>query len=195
MAIFSSARFCGLWIGLILTLALSACGFQLRGLADLAFNKLYIQGPALTISKALNKQLAINGVKIVDTPEQAELMLELLSESTENRILSLSGGGKVREYELFYRVHFRLRDAASELWGPVQKIENRRDFSYDDTQLLAKQFEEARLYDDMRSDTVREILRRLVVHKPRSATKPAVVDPVVTDPAIIAPASTESTVQ
>ena len=179
MTIFNSARIYGLLLGLICTATLSACGFQLRGLADLSFNKLYIQGPALSISAALNKQLAINGVKLVSTPQQAELLLEMLSESTENRILSLSGGGKVREYELFYRVHFRVRDAASELWGQVQTIENRRDFSYDDSQLLAKQYEEARLYEDMRADAVREILRRLVIQKPRAAVKPAETEPAV----------------
>jgi LPS-assembly lipoprotein len=73
----------------------------------------------------------------------------------------LSGGGKVREYELIYYVTIRLRNASSELWGQPQVIEQRRDYSYDDTQLLAKEGEEARLYSDMRSDASREILRRL----------------------------------
>jgi LPS-assembly lipoprotein len=173
MAIFNNARWHGLLLGLICIVGVSACGFQLRGLADLSFDKLYMQGQSLTISTSLKKQLAINGVKVVSTPEEAQLLLEMLSESTEDRILSLSGAGKVREYELFYRVHFRVRDAASDLWGPSQTVENRRDFSYDDTQLLAKQFEEARLYEDMRADAVREILRRLVVQKPKAAAKEA----------------------
>lgn len=165
---FSMARTCLL----LSALTLAACGFQLRGLADLAFQNLYIQGPNLTISKNLKKLLAVNGVTIVSEQDKAELMLELLNESTEDRILSLSGAGRVSEYELFYRVNFRMRDPANELWGPVQKLEERRDFSYDDTQLLAKQFEETRLYDDMRDDAVREIMRRLIVQKP-SKTKPA----------------------
>lgn len=153
----------------VCVLMLAACGFQLRGLADLAFQNLYIQGPTLTISKDLKKLLAVNGVTVVDEQEKAELMLEFISESKEDRILSLSGTGRVSEYELFYRVNFRMRDPANELWGPVQKLEERRDFSYDDTQLLAKQFEETRLYDDMHTDAVREIMRRLIVQKPSKA--------------------------
>jgi LPS-assembly lipoprotein len=90
-----------------------------------------------------------------------------MSEGNEERILSLSGTGVVREYELFYRVNFRLREPASETWGPVQVVENRRDFTYDDTQLLAKQYEQQRLYEDMRTDAVRELMRRLVVQKPK----------------------------
>lgn len=145
---------------------LAACGFQLRGKEDLAFDTLYVQGANLSISKQLKRQLEINGVEIVTNPEKAELVLELMSEDTEQEILSLSGEGVVREYELFYRVHFRLRNPASETWGPVQIIENRRDFTYDDTQLLAKQFEREQIYNDMRSDATRELLRRLVVQKP-----------------------------
>ena len=151
---------------------LAACGFQLRGKADLAFDTLYIQGPRLSISKQLKKQLEINGVDVVESAEKAELVMELMSEDTEEQILSLSGEGVVREYELFYRVHFRLRNPASETWGPVQVIENRRDFTYDDTQLLAKQFEREQIYNDMRSDATRELLRRLVVQRPEQI-KPA----------------------
>jgi len=160
--------FIHLWIA-VLALTLAACGFQMRGMADLAFHKLYIKNNTLSISKSLKKTLEVNGVTIVNNPEKAELMLELMSESTEKKILSLSGGGLVREFEIFYRVNFRLRDPSSELWGPMQMIEGRRDYSYDDTQLLAKQSEEGRLYDDMRVDAVRELLRRLIVQKPKAA--------------------------
>lgn len=155
---------------LLLTLTLAACGFELRGLSDLAFHNLYMQGPTLTISKPLKKSLAVNGVTIVNDPEKAELMLEMMSEGTEKRILSLSGKvGVVREFELLYHASFRLREPSSELWGEVQTVSGRRDFSYDDSEILAKSFEEKRLYQDMRDDAVREIMRRLIVQKPKKA--------------------------
>lgn len=168
MRMFSFTRLHLILFGLMCTLALSACGFQMRGVQNLAFENLYIQGN-LSISKALKKSLAVNGVKIVSDPEQAELMLELMGESSEKRILSLSGTGVVREFELYYRVHFRLRDPSSETWGDVQMVEGRRDFSYTDAEYLAKSFEEVRLNDDMRADAVREIMRRLVVQKPNKS--------------------------
>lgn len=147
-------------------LALTACGFEMRGTADLAFKTLFMQGANLSVKKDLIKSLKTNGVTVVDEAEKAELFLELLSEQREQNILSLSGGGVVREFELVYRVNFRLRNPNSETWGAVQSIEGRRDYSYDDTQLLAKQFEEQRLFEDMRNDAVREIMRLLVVQKP-----------------------------
>ncbi len=154
---------------LALLLALTACGFQLRGTADLAFKNLYMQGSKLTINKNLTRSLKVNGVTVVDNPEKAELFLEMLSEQREQKILSLSGSGKVREFEIIYRVSFRLRNPSSEIWGPVQTVENRRDFSYDDSQLLAKEAEEQRLLEDMRNAATREIMRLLVVQKPQAA--------------------------
>ncbi len=167
MRLFRMSR---VWL-LIWSLSLAACGFQLRGLEDLSFKNLYIQGPGVSISKPLSKALKVNGIIIVDKPEKADLMLEFINDGIEKRILSLSGGaGVVREFELFYRVNFRLRDPSSPLWGEVQTIEGRRDFSYTDAEVLAKSYEELYLYEDMRQDAVREIMRRLVVQKPKAST-------------------------
>ena len=147
---------------LLMILSLAACGFHLRGLADLSFQSLYIQqSSAVSIINDLKRSLTTNGVKIVTVPEQAEMQLDLMGENTDKRILSLSGSGRVREYELIYRVTFRTRVDSGQTWSAPQTIETRRDFTYDDTVLLAKQAEETRLYNDMRSDASREVMRRL----------------------------------
>jgi LPS-assembly lipoprotein len=146
---------------LLLALTLAACGFQLRGAADLSFKNLHIQGPKLSISRDLQQSLKANGIQVVESAENAELLLELVNEVNEKRILSLSGGGLVREFELNYSVHFRTREPANALWGPVQTVQMRRDFSYNDNALLGKLGEEAQLNADMRKDAVREVLRRL----------------------------------
>ena len=153
---------------LMMTITLMACGFHLRGLADLSFEKIHINNQSLSISRDLNVSLKSNGVKVVKEPEEAQILVDMMNENTEKRILSLGGTGTVREFELFYRVSFRVKDASDELWGPPQMVEGRRDFSYLDTELLAKSYEEAQLYEDMRSDAVREILRRLVAQKPKA---------------------------
>ena len=152
---------------LMLALVIGACGFHLRGTADLAFTTLYIKG-ASSISKDLTSTLKTNGVKVVSQPEDAEIMFEFVSDGVEKRILSLGGSGSVREFELFYRLKFRIRNASEELWGPEQMIEARRDFSYLDTELLAKSYEETMLYEDMRHDATRELMRRLVAQKPKA---------------------------
>lgn len=147
-------------------LVTTACGFQLRGVADLPFKNLYIQGGQLTLTRDLERQLKANGVRVVQKSEDAEVMLELMSENNLKRIMSLSGGGLVREFELSYVLNYRIRDASNPLWGPVQTIRGRRDVSYNDNVLLGKAEEEARLYQDMRSDAVRVLLNRLTSFNP-----------------------------
>ena len=151
---------------MLLTFALAACGFQLRGTADLAFKNVYIQGGKLSVTRDLERTLKTNGVQIAAKSEDAELLLELVSERSQKRIMSLSGGGLVREFELIYLLNFRIREASNPIWGPVQTIRNRRDFSYNDNALLGKVEEEERLNADMRQDAIREMLRRLTAIKP-----------------------------
>jgi LPS-assembly lipoprotein len=140
---------------------LTSCGFELRGAANIAFDNIYIQGSTLTISKNLVKSLKVNDIKVLSSAENADLLLELMGEESEKRILSLSGSGLVNEFELFYRIHYRTKQADAALWSPVQTIEARRDFSYSDANLLAKQGEEKQLNDNMQADVLSNLMRRL----------------------------------
>lgn len=146
---------------LCLVTSLVACGFQLRGSASMAFSSIFIQGNTLVISKKLLKSLHTNDIKVLNSSENADLMLDLMGEENEKRILSLSGRGRVNEFELFYRVHYRTKKAGAELWSPVQTIEARRDYSYSDADLLAKQGEEKRLNENMQADVLSNLIRRL----------------------------------
>lgn len=149
---------------LLLTLALTACGFHLRGTGSdsMPFESLYVQDSgAPNIARDLKRSFKSSGVRLETTPEQAQASLELMSESYEKRILSISGKGRVREYELIYLCTFRVRQAGSATWQPPQRVELRRDFSFDDSALLGKEAEEARLVNDMRSEAVREVMRRV----------------------------------
>lgn len=164
-------------------LVLSACGFHLRGIGSLPFETLYVKGDgAETITRDLKRSLGGSGVTLTKTAEEAQAALEILSESNEKRILSLSGGGKVREYEIIYRVAFRVKSGGAELWGEPQNVELRRDFSYDDSKLLAKDAEESRLAADMRNEAVREIVRRVGSLSKQPAAAGAAVKPA-TEPA------------
>ena len=141
--------------------SLVGCGFHLRGTSDVSFSSIFIQGNTLTISKNLTKSLSTNGVKVLNSAEGAELLLEMVGEEHEKRILSLAGTGTVNEFELYYRVHYRSKLAGAELWSQVQTVEARRDFTYSDANLLAKQGEEKRLNENMQQDVISNLTRRL----------------------------------
>lgn len=145
----------------LLITILSSCGFHLRGAADIAYESIFIQGNTLIISKNLKKSLNTNGIKVLNSAEGAELLLELVGEESEKRILSLAGRGTVNEFELYYRVHYRTKPADAATWSAVQTMEARRDFTYSDANLLAKQGEEKRLNENMQQDVLNGLLRRL----------------------------------
>lgn len=145
----------------ITIVSLIGCGFHLRGASDVSFSSIFIQGNTLTISKNLVKSLSTNGVKVLNSAEGAELLLEMVGEESEKRILSLAGTGTVNEFELYYRVHYRSKFAGAELWSQVQTVESRRDFTYSDATLLAKQGEEKRLNENMQQDVISHLTRRL----------------------------------
>jgi LPS-assembly lipoprotein len=157
---------------LLTMLALTACGFHLRGsnLKDVqfAFKSLYLKAPGETAFVAdLRRILAANKVVMTPTADTADLVLEVVSEQTQKQILSLSGAGRVQEYQLFYRINLRAYDNQQNDWLPAEEISLSRILPFDDTQVLAKEQEEATLYKDMRSDAVAQSVRRLNRAKPQ----------------------------
>jgi LPS-assembly lipoprotein len=155
----------------IMSVMLAACGFHLRGLADIPFKTVYVEGNKMPISPDVIRILKTNGVEIIKDKEKAELVVEIMRDTATKKILSLGGGGRnvagaVREFELVHVLTFRMRTGKSELWDKPRTIENRRDFSYSDPEILAKAYEETMLYENMRQDAVREILRQIEAYRP-----------------------------
>ena len=153
-------------LALTLTLTLSACGFQLRGRANLPFETLFVEGANPALAADLKRAIGIgSSTRLAPSPVDAQAVLQISDENREKRILSLSGAGRVREYLLVYRVEFRLHDNQNRDLLPRQTIELRRDMTYDDTLVLAKESEEVLLYQDMQTDAISQILRRLKAAK------------------------------
>lgn len=152
---------------LSVALLLGACGFHLRGQAGMPFATLYLDAANTTMVTELRRSLEANDVTLVNSAEQADLVLNIVSEQPEKQILSLGGGGRVSEYQLYYRVSLRAYDNQAQDWIPAEEFVIRRDYSYDDAAILAKEQEEALLYQSMRSDMVQQILRRLSRAKPQ----------------------------
>ncbi len=161
-----SARTSALVIAmLVIAMTLSACGFQLRGQAAIPFETVRVESPGFS-AFANDLERAIRSgskTRIVESRDQAEAVVQIVGESQEKHILSLSSGGKVREFELRYRVAYRLTDRAGADLATPGEIILRRDMTYDDTKVLAKESEELLLFRDMKTDAVRQMLRRLSV--------------------------------
>lgn len=160
-----------------LTLTLTACGFHLRGKEGYAlpFQTVYLQSvnKNSALVADLKRDLEINGINIATDADKAPLTLHITAETTDKQILSLSSAGRVLEYKLQYHVLFRLYDAKQRDWIAPGDITLRRNYTYDDSQVLAKAKEESMLYQDMRADAVQQIVRRLAYAKEPPPSKDA----------------------
>ncbi len=149
---------------------LTACGFKLRGqISSLPFESLYISAPVgHTIGADLERAVtASTTTKLVKNIEDAEAILQVLGAVNERNILSLSGGGRVREFQLIYRVRTRLVDNQGIEIVPENEISLLRILPFLDAQILAKEAEEKMLYKDMQADAVQQIIWRLsAIKKP-----------------------------
>ena len=149
---------------------LAACGFHLRGDVSYAFPTISVSSPtSQPIVTELKRFLdASSSTKLVDNAKDAAVTLEIVSVVDDKGVLSLSSGGRVREYALSKRVSFNLRDKEGRDWIPAAEIVIRRSYTFNESEVLARESEEMRALKEMQSDAVQQIMRRL-----QAARKPA----------------------
>ena len=145
-----------------LCLLLTGCGFQLRGAVVIPFKDIFVTAPTGSpIAADLTKKIQASNTPIATDITKADGRVAVLEESRDKIILSLSGAGRVREYQLKLRVVYTLTDSKGAVIIPRTEMNLTRIMSFDDAFVLAKQQEEVLLYRDMENDVVQQILRRL----------------------------------
>lgn len=152
---------------MIVMLSLSACGFALRGAVVFPFNSIFIDMPLNSpLAGELKRNIRSSGqTSIALDAKSADVALQVLAETREKAILSYNSQGRAREYNLIYNFRFRVVDKIGKEVLPPTVISLKRTISFNESQVLAKESEEALLYRDMQSDLVQQIMRRLAVLK------------------------------
>jgi len=131
------------------------------------FETIHVPGATAGIALDLKRNIeAGTRARVVDDPKAAQALLQVTEEARSREILSLTSAGRVREFQLRYRVGFRVHDGKGGEFVPVSVIQLTRDMTYSDAEILAKEQEEQLLFRDMRTDMVQQILRRLASAKP-----------------------------
>ena len=147
---------------LVLTANITSCGYQLRGVQEVNFKSISIDGGSANFVKALKNKFRQSGVKI--STAKAEKSLEIINDSFTKNILTLSSKGRVKEYEISYKVSYRVK-LKNDSWSAPITIETNRDYTFDDTNIIAKTEEESRLIDGMHDQLIRTIVSQISVLK------------------------------
>lgn len=146
-----------------LLLTLASCGFHLRGEQKLPFESVTISPQDSPLALDLKREITEGSeARVAGAPDKVSYRLQILGEVSDRVILSLDATGQVREYQLRYKVTFRLLDPKGEVVIPRSQLFLTRLLSYDISEILAKESEASLLYRNMRQDAADQIVRRLV---------------------------------
>ena len=159
-------RLAGRWcVALATVLMLSACGFHLRGAADLpeAMEATLLEGVGLNsdLGRALQQSIRGGGGRIVTRTDDASVVLAVQRNDMRRRVLSVDSRGKANEYELTYTLGFALRDPGGKPLLEPQTISVVRAYNFDPDNALAMSNEEARVKQGMVDSAVAQMLRRI----------------------------------
>jgi LPS-assembly lipoprotein len=148
----------------LFALALAGCGFQLQGSSALpdSGRSVYLFTPDELTPFAIELRRAIerSGGEIVATPEAAQTVVRITKDRSGRRVLSVSARNTPQEFEVFYEIEYAVdRDGTEVLESqPLRLI---RNLSFEESQLLAKQREQAILEEAMARDLATLVVRRL----------------------------------
>jgi len=148
---------------------LSGCGFALRGSGGgslLPFQTVHISGASGPLVVELRRNIVAGGnTAVVDDPQVAQGIVHIISQTRDKQVLSLNSQGRVREYTLRSHLQFLVRDNKGLVLLEPTALTIRRTLSFNESQVLAKEAEEASLYREMQSDLVQQMMRRLAAIK------------------------------
>ena len=145
-------------------LAVAGCGFHLQGAGTLppAMARTYVDTdrPHSVFLESLIEVLRQRGAELLPAPAEGAAVLDISSDETGQRVLSVSARNIPREYEVYYAVTFSLRVGAESLINNESFVVTRA-YTYDETEVLAKAAEEEILREALAADLARRVMQRI----------------------------------
>jgi LPS-assembly lipoprotein len=149
---------------LIATLAISGCGFALRGAATLPekLQTLYLESldPGSDVLRETRRVLQNNRITLLESASADTYRLGLGVEENTERALSVNANARAGEYELTMSLPFQLRRGSEILLGPETLI-NSKVYLADPENAVAKNEEAQQIRSEMRRELAQQIIRRL----------------------------------
>ncbi len=153
-----------LWTVLALGLLLTACGFQLRGTAELpeSLSRIHLGGGGLTpeYERYLVPALRRAGAVMVTDPAAASARLEIVAIDEGRDLLALGVGSTVRDFQLATSIDYRLHIDGQEP-PRAGRVSAQRDVQTSAFNVTAALAEARRVQGELRDEAVASLVRRL----------------------------------
>lgn len=145
-------------------LPIAGCGFQLRGAptAPPEMARTYIQAADRhsLFYRKLRRELRAAGVDVVESPANASAVFSVVSDITDQRVLSVSARNVPREYEVYYTIAYAVQNNGTTMLERQEQTVT-RDYTWDERFVLGKSQEEDLLRESIAEDLVRIVMIQL----------------------------------
>jgi len=149
----------------VLVLALSACGFHLRGAMSLPDNldpvKVVSTDRYSPLAETLAGALTRAGAQPATPETENPAVLELLAEKWGDTPVSVDERGRAQEFSLRYAVVFELRNGDGTLLVPRQNVELSRDYISVPDASIGTEGERDILVRELQREMAASVLRRI----------------------------------
>jgi LPS-assembly lipoprotein len=108
----------------------------------------------------LRRAIERSGGQLTSTAAEADTVVRIQRDRSGRRVLSVSARNTPQEFEIFYLIEYSVDRGGKEVLE-LQPLELIRNLSFDETQLLAKDREEAIIREAMARDLAVLVTRRL----------------------------------
>jgi LPS-assembly lipoprotein len=161
-----------------LALMLSACGFKLRGEANLpsSVQRVHVQiaDPFSPLKRDLEAALKRAGAKIEAESGDGIAEIILSTVSLAPVVRSVGATAFVNEFSMIYHVEMQIADTEGNALTTLQVIEHSREFTFDRTQAIGISVEQDEIKKEMERDMVQAVMRK--VEAAGRQPKPAALD-------------------
>ncbi|MBS0555813.1 MAG: hypothetical protein JSR27_00210 [Proteobacteria bacterium] len=148
-----------------LVITLSACGFQLRGEAQLpaTLKRVHVQAsdPFSPLTRDVEAALRRSGASVEDAAGEGIAEVTLGSVSLAPVVRSVGANATVNEFSMVYHVELSISDADGKTLLPKQVIERSRDYTFDQTQAVGSNAEQDEIKKGMERDMVQAIMFKI----------------------------------
>ena len=153
----------------VAALLLSACGFHLRGEAQLpaGLDRVYVESsdPNGPLKRNVEHALERSGAKIESAAGDGIAEVRLMGVSLAPIVRSVGANARVNEFTMLYHLEMQISDSAGKVVMPKQVIERSRVFTFDQTQAIGTGAEQDEIKKEMERDMVQVVVRHIEAAK------------------------------
>ena len=150
----------------VLCALLGACGFHLRGEANLSadMQRVYVfssdpyNGP---LKRNVQAALKRSGAAIEEKPGAGIAEVRMSNVNVATVVRSIGANARVNEFVMVYHVDLEVVDSLGKIVLVKQPLEQQRSFTFDQTQAIGTGSEQATIQREMERDMAQTVLRKI----------------------------------